>query len=76
LPIQRQSVEARSQSHLGDKICGGRKGADLGDDSRDRSPSERWHFFQSFDDIAKGRECAHYAGVEGGNAFRKLFDCA
>ena len=42
-------------------MCGRRKGAhigaDLGDDGLDRDPSEPWHFVQSFDDIAKGREC-------------------
>jgi hypothetical protein len=61
-------------------MCGRRKGAhigaDLGDDGLDRNPSEPWHFVQSFDDIAKGRECARYAGIEGGNAFLQLFDCA
>ena len=61
-------------------MCRGRKGAhigpDFGDDGLDPNPSEPWHFVQSFDDIAKGRECARYAGVEGCNAFLQLFDCA
>jgi hypothetical protein len=38
--------------------------------------TEPWHFVQSFDDIAKGRECSRYASVEGRNAFLQLFDCA
>jgi hypothetical protein len=42
----------------------------------DRNPTEPWHFVQSFDDIAKGRECSRYASVEGRNAFLQLFDCA
>ena len=61
-------------------MSGSRKGAHIGpdfrDDGLDRNPTEPWHFVQSFDDIAKGRECANYAGVEGGNAFLQLFDCA
>src|SRR6185312_9189566 len=43
---------------------------------RGANPAEPWHFVQSFDDIAKGRECARYASVEGRNAFLQLFDCA
>jgi hypothetical protein len=34
----------------------GHIGPDFGDDGLDRNPTEPWHFVQSFDDIAKGRE--------------------
>jgi len=59
---------------------GGRKGAhigpDFGDNGLDRNPTKPWHFVQSFDDLAKGRECACYTIVEGRNAFFQLFNCA
>ena len=60
-------------------MSGSRKGAHIGpdfrDDGLDRNPTEPWHFIQSLDDIAKGRERDCNAGVKGRNAFLQLIDC-